>query len=106
MLIIPDSRIFTKLAAEAYTISVSFADLLAASDTVSSCAVAATDTKFETNYSTGDDKVIGSTSATVSSPTASVKVQAGVAGRDYKIRFTATTTGGDTLIIDVLMAVR
>ena len=106
MVVIPSNRIFEKKSAESFTVAVDFTDLLAASDTVTSCTVAAIDYEHKTSVSAGASKVIGSTTATVATPNASVIVEGGTKGRDYQITFTATTTGGDTLLIELLMRVR
>lgn len=104
--VIPSNRIFSKKSAESFSVSVDFTDLLASGDTVSSCAVSAIDYEHKTDVSSGGSKVIGSSTATVSTPSASVKVLGGTGGRDYQLSFTATTANSDTLVIDLLMRVR
>lgn len=95
-----------KTSAETFTISADFTDLLATSDTVVSCTVSCVDNETKTAYSTGADKVISSTTATVATPIASIKVLAGISGRDYLITFSATTTASDVLTIKGLLQVR
>lgn len=107
MYVIPSSRIFEKKSAESFTISADFTDILASGDTLSSCTASAIDYEHGTNLSSGANKVIGSTTATVSSPTASIVVEGGTAGRDYKITLTGTTAvNADTLVFELLMRVR
>lgn len=99
--------LISKQIAETFSIGFDFSDLLADSDTISSCAVAAVDQKFGVSYSTGSSKVIGSTTATLdgTSTIASVKVLAGIAGYRYIITFTATTLNGDVLTGEVILRV-
>lgn len=106
MNIISVNDIFTKAPSENYTVSVSFAGALASGDTLSSCVVSSEDMTFNVNYSTGAIAVIGSTTATIDSPSALVVVQGGMSGRNYKINFTATSAAGDTLEKELLMRVR
>jgi hypothetical protein len=97
-----------KHIAESFAVGFDFTDLLAAGDTISSCAVSAIDQKYGVDYSTGANKVINSTTATLdgTSKIASARLIDGAAGYKYIVTFTATTLGGDVLIGKLLLMVK
>jgi hypothetical protein len=96
----------TKTSTEIFSISFNFAELLATSDTIASGTVSAKEIESNIDFSTGSSKVINSTTATVSGTSLVAELLNGVSGRDYKITFLATTTGGDVLSGSGVMRVR
>lgn len=85
--------VIEKTPNEKYTITVDFEDRLPTGATVSSGTVGAID--LSNGQSTED--VIGSTTATVTTTTAAVVLQAGTANKDYKITFTVTLSNSNIL---------
>jgi hypothetical protein len=94
-------KTFEKQPAEAYTIAFEFAGKLPSGANLSSGTVSAI--RMDTGAT--DNSVLASTTATIVSTQARVKVQSGLTGVDYKITFLMTLSNGDLLEEDILMQV-
>lgn len=92
---------FEKQSSEAYTIAIEFVGRLPSGASLSSGTVTAQ------NLSTGatDTTVLASTTATIATTQAKVKVQAGANQTSYKITFTLTLSDASILEEDVTMKV-